>query len=153
MENLKFLRERKGWSQQKLADELFISQQSVYKYENGLAYPSLETLRLMSKLFNVSIDYIVGNYSTAPTILSEAEKKLLKNFNLLNPKQQKIKMLYLKVCFLMKNRTCPKADPVFISKYINLLISQIRICRYQQLPVRKQLQQLSYQPSGCFQRR
>ena len=44
----------------------------------------------MSKLFNVSIDYIVGNYSTAPTILSEAEKKLLKNFNLLNPKQQKI---------------------------------------------------------------
>ena len=90
MENQKFLRERKGWSQQKLADELFISQQSVYKYENGLAYPSLETLRLMSKLFNVSIDYIVGNYSTAPTILSEAEKKLLKNFNLLNPKQQKI---------------------------------------------------------------
>ena len=90
MENLKFLKERKGWSQQKLADELFISQQSVYKYENGLAYPSLETLRLMSKLFNVSIDYIVGNYSTAPTILSEAEKKLLKNFNLLNPKQQKI---------------------------------------------------------------
>ena len=27
----------------------------------------------------------------------------------------------------MKNRTCPKADPVFISKYINLLISQIGI--------------------------
>ena len=41
MENLKFLRERKGWSQQKLADELFISQQSVYKYEYVFAYPSL----------------------------------------------------------------------------------------------------------------
>lgn len=89
MENLRFLRERKGWSQQKLADELFISQQSVYKYENGLAYPSLETLRLMSKLFNVSIDYIVGNNTSAPTVLSEAEKNLLKNFNLLNPQQQK----------------------------------------------------------------
>ena len=45
-----------------------------------------------------------------------------------------------------KNRTCPKADPVFISKYINLLITQIRICRYQQLPEWIQLLQLSYQP-------
>ncbi len=61
MKNLKKLREAHGMSQQKLAEELFVTQQSIYKYENNLAYPTLDTLKLMSKIFSVPIDYIVEN--------------------------------------------------------------------------------------------
>lgn len=61
MNNLKLLRKQKGMSQQKLADLLHTSQQSVHKYENDLAEPDIQTLKKLSELFNVSIDYIVGN--------------------------------------------------------------------------------------------
>lgn len=102
MKNLRLLRERKGWSQQKLADELFVSQQSVYKYENGLAYPSLKTLQLMSKLFHVSIDFIVGNEfsdrESDPNIfpLSSSETQLIDDFRSLNKQQQKALMALVK---------------------------------------------------------
>ena len=38
MENLRTLRKAKNLSQQKLADILHVSQQSIYKYENGITY-------------------------------------------------------------------------------------------------------------------
>lgn len=61
MNNLRFLRTQKGLSQQKLADILHVSQQSIYKYENGLSEPDIQTLKSLSEIFNTSIDYIVGN--------------------------------------------------------------------------------------------
>ena len=61
MNNLRLLRNQKGMSQQKLAELLHISQQSIYKYENNLAEPDIQTLTELSELFDVSIDYIVGN--------------------------------------------------------------------------------------------
>lgn len=61
MNNLKALRVQKGLSQQKLADILNISQQSVHKYEHNLSEPDIQVLKEMSELFNTSIDYIVGN--------------------------------------------------------------------------------------------
>lgn len=48
MENLKVLRKQHNLSQQKLADILHISQQSVYKYENDITSPDLETLIKMA---------------------------------------------------------------------------------------------------------
>lgn len=61
MKNLRKLREECGLSQQKLAEIFSISQQSIYKYENGLAEPNLELLIKFSKYFHTSIDHIVGN--------------------------------------------------------------------------------------------
>ena len=60
MKNLKFLRQQKKLSQQKLADYLQLSQQSVYKYENGLAEPDLDTLIRMADFFDTSVDYLIG---------------------------------------------------------------------------------------------
>ena len=51
MENLKVLRKQHNLSQQKLADILHISQQSVYKYENDITSPDLETLIKMADFF------------------------------------------------------------------------------------------------------
>lgn len=61
MERLKELRIKNGISQQKLADEFHISQQSIWKYENDLSEPDIAMLIQFANFFNVSVDYLIGN--------------------------------------------------------------------------------------------
>lgn len=61
MKNLKQIREAHGLSQQKFADLFNLSQQSVYKYENNISEPSLQTLIEISDYFNTSVDYLIGH--------------------------------------------------------------------------------------------
>lgn len=95
MKNLKKLREAQGLSQSKLAEKLSITQQSIYKYENDLAFPNLETLKMMSNLFHVSIDFLVeneilsSNQPPLPTPLTKKEEELLTYFQQLPPVTQK----------------------------------------------------------------
>lgn len=63
MENLKKLRLAKGLSQQALADCLELSQQTIYKYENGITEPNIDMLKVIADFFDVSIDYLTGNSS------------------------------------------------------------------------------------------
>lgn len=86
MKNLKKLREAHGLTQAQLAERLFITQQSVYKYENDLAYPNVETLKMMSGFFHVSIDFLVENELT--TTLTQKEKELLTYYQKLSPSVQ-----------------------------------------------------------------
>jgi len=86
MKNLKELRKLHGLSQQKLANILLVSQQSIYKYENNLAEPDIDTLIKMSKLFNTSIDCIVGNDHTIKgNILTIEEQVLIASYQKLPP--------------------------------------------------------------------
>lgn len=50
-----------GWDQDQFAKYLGLSQQTISKYENGKAEPGYKTLLKLSELFDVSIDYILGN--------------------------------------------------------------------------------------------
>lgn len=58
-EKLIHLRKQKGLSQLKLAEELGVSRQAISKWEVGTAVPSTENLRSLSKLYGVSLDYLV----------------------------------------------------------------------------------------------
>ena len=60
MKNLKKLRTENHLSQQQLADMLYITQQSVWKYENGLAEPDIDTLKALAKIFHTGVDEIIG---------------------------------------------------------------------------------------------
>ena len=59
-QRLKELRIQQNYSQQYMADKLHIRQQSYSRYESGLGEPSLETLRSIALLFNVSTDFLLG---------------------------------------------------------------------------------------------
>ena len=97
MENLKKLRQQHKLSQQKLADILHISQQSVYKYENDITFPDIETLIRMADFFNTSIDYLVG-YTDIPhkiepvaeTMLNENEQHLLMRYRSLTDNKKSV---------------------------------------------------------------
>jgi transcriptional regulator with XRE-family HTH domain len=59
---LKEIRKKKNLNQQKVALDLNISREALSHYENGKREPSLNMLIIMSKYFNVSIDYLItGN--------------------------------------------------------------------------------------------
>ena len=59
-ERLKSLRAEKGWSQQRLADELNLSKSSVNMYERGEREPGFETMEAIADTFNVDMDYLYG---------------------------------------------------------------------------------------------
>ncbi|AFC29242.1 XRE family transcriptional regulator [Paenibacillus mucilaginosus 3016] len=58
-EKLKTERGKKGWTQEELAEKLFVSRQSVSKWENGQNYPSIEIIIKISDLFGLTIDELL----------------------------------------------------------------------------------------------
>ena len=55
------LRNRKGMSQDELAEKVFVTRQAVSRWENGETTPNVETLKLLSKVFDVSINTLLGS--------------------------------------------------------------------------------------------
>ena len=55
------LRTKNGLSQDDLAEKVFVTRQAVSRWENGETVPNTETLKLLSKLFNVSINTLLGS--------------------------------------------------------------------------------------------
>ena len=56
------LRSNRGLSQEELAEKVFVTRQAVSRWENGDTTPNTETLKLLSKLFNVSINTLLGSH-------------------------------------------------------------------------------------------
>lgn len=54
------LRNQKGLSQKELAEKVYVTRQAVSRWENGETVPNTETLKLLSKLFDVSINTLLG---------------------------------------------------------------------------------------------
>ena len=50
------LRTERGLSQETLAEKLFVTRQAVSRWERGDTLPNTETLKLLSKLYDVSIN-------------------------------------------------------------------------------------------------
>ena len=60
-EILKDLREKKCMTQEELAEHVMVSRQAVSHWENGETLPNTETLKLLSKEFDVSINTLLGS--------------------------------------------------------------------------------------------
>ena len=54
------LRTQKGLSQEQLAEQVFVTRQAVSRWETGETTPNTETLKLLSNLFDVSINTLLG---------------------------------------------------------------------------------------------
>ena len=55
------LRTKSGMSQEELAEKVFVTRQAVSRWENGETTPGTDTLKLLSKLFDVSINTLLGS--------------------------------------------------------------------------------------------
>lgn len=56
---IKDLRQRDGLSQEALAERIYVSRQTISNWETERSYPDVQSLLLLSVLFNVSIDELV----------------------------------------------------------------------------------------------
>ena len=51
------LRTQRGMSQDELAEKIMVTRQAVSRWENGETIPNTETLKLLSREFDVSINF------------------------------------------------------------------------------------------------
>jgi len=54
------LRTKMGLSQEDVAEKVFVTRQAVSRWENGDTLPNIDTLKLLSELFGVSVDTLLG---------------------------------------------------------------------------------------------
>lgn len=66
-ETIRTLRKKAGLSQEALAEKLGVSRQAVSKWENDNGMPETEKLITMAKLFDTSLDDLIGEEKSAPT--------------------------------------------------------------------------------------
>lgn len=90
-----------GFSQEQLANKLGVSQKSISKYECGERRPSYEVLIAMSSIFNVSIDFLLGN-ENYETNKSTEEKSFLNIYRTLDKDYKEIIWGELKKCEKMQ---------------------------------------------------
>ena len=68
-EKLQELRKSRSMTQEELAKALFVSRAAISKWEQGRGYPSLDSLKEISRFFSVSIDDLI----CSEEIISAAE--------------------------------------------------------------------------------
>lgn len=82
--NLKYYREKAGFTQEEVANELRVTRQSISRWENGKSYPDLDNLVLISELYQVSIDKLIKENE-------ELFKKIDQNAQEIQDKKQKLR--------------------------------------------------------------
>ena len=76
-EKLQELRKSRGLTQEELAEALFVSRTAISKWESGRGYPSIDSLKEISRYFSVSIDDLLSGEQ----LIFIAEKENKSNLN------------------------------------------------------------------------
>ena len=72
---LKSLRTTRGWSQKELAKRINRSANTIWRYENNLQEPTLDTLRSFSAIFGVPLSFWESNVDDYS--LTDSQRELL----------------------------------------------------------------------------
>lgn len=78
-DNIKELRKQKGLTQKELADLLHVTSQAVSRWENGEVEPSVDTIRSMANIFEVTTDEIIDgpDKKPKPQVVTEVKEKII----------------------------------------------------------------------------
>lgn len=85
-ENLKIIRKNKNMSQEQLAEKVNVSRQSVSKWETGEAYPEMNNILQLCKVFNCKINDLIH---TKMSDISSLDGEIIMNVVKFNEKKQK----------------------------------------------------------------
>ena len=75
-EKLQALRKDRGLTQEELADALYVSRTAVSKWESGRGYPSIDSMKGISKFFSVSIDELLSGEKLLSIAETESKSKV-----------------------------------------------------------------------------
>ena len=74
-DRIRYLREKCGYTQTYLAKKLGISRSAVNSWEMSLSSPSVANIIEMTKIFNVSADYILSNSEKVTVDITELDNE------------------------------------------------------------------------------
>jgi len=120
-EKLKTERKKKEWSQEELAAKLFVSRQSVSKWENGQNYPSIEVIINISDLFGVTIDELLrSDEELTKKVISDSKKLAYPRLKVLFDVLFLIgvALLVIKLGVLLLNKVTPWDIALFGGKFL-----------------------------------
>lgn len=120
------LRKKQKMTQNELAETLFVTHQAVSKWENGKSIPGIEILYELTKLFKISIDYLLDNTE----IVDDDYESLFKNYSrdVVIAQFMKSKTLcddFNKIFYLLKNEERKQIIDRVTTKNIDLTIDCI----------------------------
>ena len=73
------LQKQKGFTQEELAEILFVSRTAISKWESGRGYPNIDSLKAIAKFFGVTVDELLSG----DELLTIAEEDGRNNPNLI----------------------------------------------------------------------
>ncbi|HEP1276637.1 TPA: helix-turn-helix transcriptional regulator [Streptococcus pyogenes] len=89
---LREIRKQKGFTQESISQLLGIGQSSYAKWENGKTEPTLENIGKLSKILDVSVDFLLSNdsvvefyrniFSANPKVTDEIESKIINDLDI-----------------------------------------------------------------------
>ncbi|MEY1698253.1 helix-turn-helix domain-containing protein [Streptococcus pyogenes] len=72
-------RKQQALSQEKLAEKVYVSYQSISNWENDKTYPDIHSLLLLSQIFQVSLDQLIkGDIEKMKYTITQVDKKNFK---------------------------------------------------------------------------
>ena len=74
-EKLLELRKSRGLTQEELAEALYVSRTAISKWESGRGYPSIDSLKEISRFFSVTIDELICSQEII--VAAEDDKKAM----------------------------------------------------------------------------
>ena len=72
-QKLKEIRKKFGLSQEQLAEIMNVSRQAITKWENDVGLPDTNNLQELSKVFGITIDYLLNNDNSLPALSMKKE--------------------------------------------------------------------------------
>ncbi len=75
-EKLQELRKQKQLTQEELAEILFVSRTAISKWESGRGYPSIESLKAISKFFSISVDELLSGEELINVAEKDSQSKI-----------------------------------------------------------------------------
>lgn len=75
-EKLQELRKQKGLTQEQLAEQLYVSRTAISKWESGRGYPSIDSLKEISRFFAVSLDELLSSEEIITVAQEENRQKI-----------------------------------------------------------------------------
>ena len=82
-EKLQELRKSRGLTQEELAEALYVSRTAISKWESGRGYPSIDSLKEISKYFSVTIDDLLSGEALISIAERENKTNIQNLFDLL----------------------------------------------------------------------
>ena len=134
-DNIRVLRAKRQFSQQKVAEDLTITRARLSKYEEGKSEPPMEVLKRISTYYHVSIDILISldlKRHTIDTLMELGDNRILLPITVDKKGKDFIEIIPHKA---KAGYLTGYSDPEFIEKLMQIQLSFLPLGKYRAFPI------------------